>query len=510
MGREQDGVEYRAAPSVERNLDVRVAALSPVSPISPIRVLAAAGALVAIGGCASVPELGPKPALTTIAALGATQLPTTANAAWPTEDWWTGFGDQQLSSLIEEALAGSPDVGAAAARARAADALAQQAGAALLPHAELDAAVGGAKQSYNLGIPRQFVPKGVIDTGRITGSFALDLDLWGRNRAQLAAATSDAQAARIDADQARLLLSTAVAAAYADLARYHAQRDVADEAARVRRATAELTAQRVMNGLDTRGEQRQAESRVPAARAEVAALDEAIALTRNRIAALVGAGPDRAQAITRPQVIGVPAELPGDAAINLIGRRPDIVAARLRAEAAASRIKAARAAYYPNVSLAAIVGLQSLGLNTLFESGSLYGNAGPAISLPLFDSGRLEGGYRGARAAYDEAVARYNATLVTALREVADAATSLRALDTQIAEQRQALAAAEEAARIARIRYRGGLANQLTALQADDTLLAFRRALAESEARRFALNVALVRALGGGFRDSHHSLAGLR
>jgi NodT family efflux transporter outer membrane factor (OMF) lipoprotein len=464
-----------------------------------IKLVIAAAAAVALAGCASVPRLGPKPALASAGALGAEQALAGAHGAWPATDWWSGFGDPQLSRLIGEALAGSPDMAAAAARVRAAEALAQQAGAALQPQAQLDATVGGIKQSYNLGIPRQFVPKGIIDTGRITGSFSFDLDLWGKNRAALAAATSEAEAAAVDAAQAQLMLSTGVASAYAELAQLYAERDVAAEAVRVRQATADLTAKRVLNGLDTRGEQRQAESRVPAARAEIAALDEAIALTRNRLAALVGAGPDRGLAIERPQLTATGAALPERVALELIGRRPDIVAARLRTEAAASRIKVARAEFYPNVNLAAIVGLQSFGLDQLFDSGSLYGNAGPALSLPLFEGGRLEGNYRGARARYDEAVARYNGTLVTALREVADAVASLRALDTRLAEQRQALAAAEEAAKIARIRYQGGLANQLTALQADDTVLASRRAVADLQARRFTLDIALIRALGGGF-----------
>jgi NodT family efflux transporter outer membrane factor (OMF) lipoprotein len=197
-------------------------------------------------------------------------------------------------------------------------------------------------------------------------------------------------------------------------------------------------------------------------------------------------------------------------ALDLLGRRPDIVAARLRTEAAASRIKVSRTAFYPNINLAAVVGLQSLGLDKLFDSGSSYGNAGPALSLPLFEGGRLEGAYRGARAQYDEAVARYNQTLIGALRETADAVASLKALDQRLAEQRQALAAAEESARIARIRYQGGLANQLTALQADDNALGIRRAVADLEARRLSLNIALIRALGGGFQAPPSSLAGLR
>jgi NodT family efflux transporter outer membrane factor (OMF) lipoprotein len=462
--------------------------------------LVAIASIAALSACASVPDLGSRPTLAQPETLGASQSFAGARAAWPQAGWWQSYSDPQLSQLIEEGLAGSPDVAAAAARLRAAEAAAQQAGAATLPQVGVEASVGGVKQSYNLGIPRQFVPEGIIDTGRIAGTFSFDLDLWGRNRAALAAATSEAQAAAVDVEQAALLLSTSVAAAYADLARFHAERDVAVEAARVRGATAELTARRVLNGLDTRGEQRQAESRVPAARADIASLDEAIALTKNRLAALIGKGPDRGLSITRPVLDVPPYGLPDNLAFDLLGRRPDIATARLRTEAAASRIKVARTAFYPNINLSAVVGLQSLGLDQLFDGGSSFGNAGAAISLPVFQGGRLEGSYRGARAQYDEAVARYNGTLVTALREVADAAASLRALDVQLSEQRAALAAADEAARIARIRYRGGLANQLTALQADDTLLATKRAVAQLEARRIALDIALVRALGGGFQ----------
>lgn len=481
-----------------------------VTSVRPIKLLLTGCAVAALAGCAAIPNLGSRPRLATADQLGAQHALSGGNAAWPGRDWWAGFGDAQLSALIEETLAGSPDVAAAAARVRAADALAQQAGAALLPSLSVDGSIAANKQSYYQGPPPQFIPKGINDSGRIAGNVLFDLDLWGKNRAALAAATSEAQAAAVDAEQAKLLLSTAVASAYADLAAYHARRDVAEEAARVRQATAELTAKRVANGLDTRGEQRLAESRVPSARADLAALDEAIALTRNRIAALIGKGPDRGLAIQRPRAAVPAIGLPDRIALDLIGRRPDIVAARLRTEAAASRIKVARADFYPNINLSAVGGLQALALDDLFKSGAKFLNAGPAISLPIFHGGAISGAYRGARARYDEAVARYNGTLVTALHEVADATTSLRSLDVQLAEQRQAAAAAEEAARIAHIRYQGGLANQLTALQADDTMLAVRRALADTEARRFTLDIALIRALGGGFQETNPDHAGLR
>jgi outer membrane protein TolC len=150
--------------------------------------------------------------------------------------------------------------------------------------------------------------------------------------------------------------------------------------------------------------------------------------------------------------------------------------------------------------LTALVGLQSLGLSSLFQGGSSYGNGGLAVSLPVFDAGRIQGRYRSVRADYDAAVAHYDATLLTALRETADATISQRATEARLSDLGQALVSSEDAARIANLRYRGGLSNQLPVLTADDTLLSVRRAVADLEARRMALDIALVRALGGGYR----------
>ncbi|MGY4398242.1 NodT family efflux transporter outer membrane factor (OMF) lipoprotein [Sphingomonas sp. UYAg733] len=459
-----------------------------------------------LGGCASVPNLGAKPELRAPASLESTRTLAAAidqQRNWPANDWWRAFGDPQLDGLIDEALKVSPDVAAATARIAAAEALARQTGAALQPGLTVDGAVGGNKQSKNLGIPPQFVPNGIQDTGRLTATASFNLDLWGKNRAALAAATSEAEAARVDADQARLMLTTNIAAAYAELAQYHAERDVAVEALRVRGASATLTAQRVAVGVDARGSQRQAESRVPAARADIAALDEAIALTRNRLAALAGAGPDRGLSIARPTIVASSSSLPDNVGIDLIGRRPDIGAARLRAEAASKQIKVAKADFYPNINLTALVGLQSLGLGRLFEGGSSYGNAGPAFSLPIFDGGRIKGRYAEARADYDTAVARYDGVLITALHEAADAVASRRALDQRLTEQRASLTAAADASRIAALRYEGGLSTQLTVLTANDFELTARRAVVDLEARRLALDIALIRALGGGYRQTN-------
>ncbi|OWQ94183.1 efflux transporter outer membrane subunit [Sphingopyxis witflariensis] len=450
-------------------------------------------------GCAAVPDLGPAPVPAAPESLGSTASFADARGEWPTEGWWRGFGDAQLNSLIEEGLAGSTDVAIAAARVRAADAMARQAGAELAPRVGVEGSAGGAQQSKNMGIPPAFVPDGIQDTGHVAATFSFDLDLWGRNRAALAAATSEAEAARVDEAQARLMLTTGIASAYADLAGYHAALDVANEAERIRGASAALSAARARAEIENRAAERQSESRAASARADIAALDEAIVATRNRLAALVGAGPDRGLSIVRPTLSSAAVGLPPEAGIGLIGRRPDIVAARLRAEAAAKRIDVARADFYPNISLSALVGLQSLGLSNLFSAGSEYGNGGAAISLPIFDGGRLQGRYRGARADYDVAVATYDRTLIDALRDVADLVASRTANMRQLAGRREARVAAGEAAKLAGLRYRAGLSNQLEQLTAEDSLVALSRAVADLEARQLSLDIALIRALGGGY-----------
>ncbi|MEJ7927882.1 efflux transporter outer membrane subunit [Sphingobium sp. AN641] len=469
-------------------------------PFRQILSCIAPATMLHLAACASIPDVGPRPGLRAADTVAASQSLTPASAQWPQDSWWIGYGDAQLSDLIAEGLQGSPDLAAAAARFRQATAYAQQAGAALLPTLDAQGDVSLEKQSYNNGFPRNFLPQGWQDTGQAALRLDFDLDLWGRNRAALAAATSQAVAAQIDARQARLLLTTGIATAYADLAQLHAVRDIAQSALIIRTATRKQVDDRVSAGLDTRGDLRQADSGASAARADLAAADEAIALRRNQIAALIGAGPDRGLAITRPTLAALaPRGLPAGVTTDLVGRRPDIAAARARAQAAASRIRVARADFFPAINLSALVGMQSLGLDNLVKSGSTFGSVGPAVSLPIFRGGALAGQYRGARADYDEAVADYDRAVVEAYRDVADVLTSQQMLGRRLAESRAALAAAEDAYAIARKRYEGGLSTYIAVLTIEEKLLQARQAVATLDSRAFALDVALVRALGGGF-----------
>jgi NodT family efflux transporter outer membrane factor (OMF) lipoprotein len=465
--------------------------------------------LVIAGGlyaCAAVPDVGATLGPKATASYTSAQSFAAPAAPWPADGWWRAYGDAQLSSLIETALKGTPSLAQAEARMREAQATAGQTRSSYWPSLELDANGGEVKESLNQGFPpqlAQYLPRGYNSDGYVALKFDYEFDFWGKNRSAVAAAVSDLRAAQAEAAEARLALSTGIALAYADLARLNAEYEVARRTVQVKEETRGLVSRRVDNGLDTRAELEQAEAGAPAARAQMAALDEQIAQTRNRIADLMGAGPDRGASIAAPaaaqlKAFGLPAQL----AAELLGRRPDLAAARWRAEAAAKRIGVARAQFYPNINLAAYIGQQALFANLLWRSSSQIGGVGPALTLPIFEGGELRAQYRGAKANYDEAVATYDATLVQALHQVADVAASERALGTRLEQSRAALEANEEAYRLTRMRYEGGLSNYQAVLIAEDAVLQSRLTVADLEARAFTLDVELVQALGGGYAQT--------
>jgi NodT family efflux transporter outer membrane factor (OMF) lipoprotein len=424
-------------------------------------------------------------------------------AKWPSDAWWKTWGDSNLDALVAEALASNPTLVEAAARLTRAAAEAELAEAPLFPSLTANGQLAEQRLSQNYLYPPGTIPKYWRSYPQTTANLSWELDLWGKNRAALAAATSEAEAARADVAQARLVLSSSVASAWAELARLYATRDTNVAAVDVREKTATLMRQRQTEGLETEIAVRRAESRLAASRGDLNATDEMIALQKNAIAHMLGAGPDRGLSISRPhlQLASAPG-LPSNLALGLLGRRPDIVAARLRAEASESGIERAEKAFYPNVNLASVIGFQSLSMDEFARHGSMFGSIGPAVSLPIFDGGRLRSELRSSRADRDLAVADYDRTLSTALREVADTAVSLKALGDRLAEAETANRDAEDAWRKMRRRYEGGLATALDALTAEDEMLATRHPVDDLRSRAFALDANLAKALGGGWGET--------
>lgn len=419
---------------------------------------------------------------------------------WPVEKWWLQFGDAQLNALIDEAIAHNPSLDAAAARIKLAQAYVGTTRSALYPQINGSAEVTRQRFSENGMIPPPL--GGSIeynDTLRISGAY--ELDFWGKNRAAVKSAVSLARSLEAEHQSTTLLLTSNVAKTYIELDRLFAQHDVVSQSLQQREKIFTLTQQRVDAGLDTRAELKQAESQLPVLRGQLAQIDEAIGSSRNALAALVGAGPDRGQNIQRPHLALIPAEvkLPKNLPVNLVGRRPDIVAARWQAEAAQQQTDVAKAQFYPNVSLTAFAGYSSIGIDNLVDSGSKEYGIGPAIQLPIFNGGRLRENLKSKYAGYEMAVANYNNTLTTALHDVADQLNALKWLETRQREQRDASQIARAALDLVTQRYEAGLGNYLSVLTAESTVLAQDQLGVELSARAFDLQVNLIKALGGGY-----------
>jgi NodT family efflux transporter outer membrane factor (OMF) lipoprotein len=423
------------------------------------------------------------------------------NAVQPAaDDWYRSFGDDQLNRLIEQAQRDNPGLIEVSTRLREAQAQATAARAGQFPTAKVS---GG---ETRLKIPSGFPP--ALDAGHsvwagdIGASLAWDLDLWGKHADAFAQASALSRAAGLDLDSARLLLTGSVVQAYIDLNRAYMRADIAQRTEAQRSNILDITRQRVAAGLDTRVELRQAEAELLQARVALQQAQSAQALAAHELAALIGRGAADYTNIARPTLnleAGLP--LPAALPINLLARRPDVMAARERIDAADAGKRAAKAAFYPTLNLSAFAGYASFSLSNLISAPSFGYGAGPAVSLPLFDADRLRAQYRGSEAQLDGAVAAYDDTVVRAVHQSADQLTLIDALAGELTQQRQSLAASEDAYRLAEERYRAGLAGYLTVLDVETEVLNERDQNVDLSNSLALARVTLLLAVGGSFQD---------
>lgn len=462
--------------------------------------MAAIAALVA--GCASDGGLKPQSTLRNADQLAASatlaNVPVTA-AAWPAANWWKRYGDAQLDQLIDEALAGSPTLRIAEARVRQAVAIEGLSNAKLSPQVTANASSTRQLYSENNALPPTLAGNWQW-ANAATMNFSYELDFWGKNEADLQAAIGRQNAAEVDAQATRLLLIVGITQSYLRLNQAHAQLALAQSVLKQRQHVLDLTRQRVAAQIDSDVDLKQAELAIPVAREQIAAAREAISLLQTQLAALTGAGPDRAAAIAPPQLHAVkPAGLPSSLPSELLARRPDVVAQRWRVEASLQDLKVAKAQFYPSFNLTGLIGLQSLGFGKFLQGGSQITSLGGGLSLPIFDGGRLRSNLALRNADYDVAVEQYNQTLVDALRDVVSQLTSIQWLQERAAYQNEALAKAQQAYDLAVRRYQSGLGNYLQVLAVESQVLAQQRTQIDFDTRAFDLDMNLARALGGGY-----------
>lgn len=454
-------------------------------------------ACMTLSGCITPPKLPPPPRPITPESLGLAQQ---AAVTVPARDWWRAFNDPQLDLLMQRTLAQNPSLAQAMARVQEAQSLADVAHSGLLPSLAFNGHETRERLSGHDPIPEPY-PGSSQWQGRVGVDLSWDLDFWGRQASFVKQARAQTTAAGLDVASARLALSGTVVQAYIDLYRNNALADVAQRTEAQRQRILDIARERLHSGLDTNVEVREASGAVPEAHVQWLQAQAAAALDTHQLAALSGQGAAAYGQILRPTldpaaILPLPAGLPAD----LLGHRPDVLAARERIEAAHAGQAAAKAAFYPDINLAAFAGMSSIGMmSKLLQGASTTYGVGPAVHLPLFDAGELRAEYRGSAAESDAAVAAYNGSVLQAVRETSDELSLVEALDAQLVAQQRSLDDAEAAYRLAEERYRAGLANYLTVLTAETEVLSARRehvALVSDEA---IARVNLLLAVGGSF-----------
>jgi NodT family efflux transporter outer membrane factor (OMF) lipoprotein len=423
---------------------------------------------------------------------------TLSPAAWPKADWWKSLGDPQLDGLIHEALRDSPDMQVASARAHQAEAAAYAADAARMP--TLDASAGVSRSRLAKDQDPQGVGGTYATVRNISAGFNYNFDLWGGQRAAWEAALGQARAAEVDQQAAQLTLAADVARAYSDLGRAHIVRDLANDDLKRTRQMLDLSKRRLSSGIDSQYQYQQTESLEASSESQLIDAEKTLQSAKITLAVLLGKGPDRGNELSRPNVlkpsaVAVPSVLPAE----LLGRRPDLVAARWRVEAASKNIVAGKANFYPNLNLSASAGAESLLGDAMFGSASRFFSIAPTVSLPIFDGGRLRADLDSRDADYDLAVAQYNKSLVKALGDVSDSLSQLRDIGRQIQAQQHATDIAQESYNTVVQRYGSGIGNYLDVLSIEQQLLQAQRQLASLNAEQIDLSIQLMQALGGGF-----------
>lgn len=482
-------------------------ASSPAPRLRAIAICTLSIAVLGLAGCASFAGIGSDRQLAQPDSFATDRSLPAGQGAWPSTDWVKQFGDAQLSTLIDEAMAASPTLQQAQARIAAASALAESKGAPLLPSVNAQADFTRNQFSETTIYPAPYGGNWYNEK-RAFLTLGYELDLWGKNHAALGQAVSNRKAAEATAQETRLVLASSIASTYSQLATEYALHAILTRTVAQRELLQNITADRVKTGLDTQIERNQSRGSAADARAQLVQSEGQIILTKQQLGALIGKGPDRGLQITEPQMhaITTPA-LPQNLPLNLLGRRPDIVAARWKVEAATRGIDVAKARFYPDINISASIGFDTLMNANPFTAASKSIAFGPAISLPIFEGGALRANLKGEYASYDLAVGTYNQTLNDAYGDVARQITAIRFIDQQLPIRREALNASTRAYDLAKERYRIGLASQLVVLNAETALLAQQQTLINIEANRRNQQIALFKSLGGGFNAQDAGLA---
>lgn len=421
-------------------------------------------------------------------------------ANWPKTQWWQGFDDAQLNHLINDAMASSPDLQVVNAQADKANAQVIAANAERYPDIDLNAGITRSRVAKVDDPLLQGKTYSTLRTANVGLSYTFDL--WGGKKDAAEAALGQARASELDRQASQLTLAANVTRAWNNLNLAWTNADLAKQAADRANGIAKIQRQYVSAGLTSDYQYKQALSQQKTAQATLTAAKQDVTDAGIQLSILVGKGPDYWHNL-KPAKLNVPsvALLPGNIPADLLGRRPDVVAARWRVEAAAKDIAATKTEFYPNINLVAEAGTRSLLGDALFGAPSRFFNVGPSLSLPIFDAGKRRADLAASDANWDLAVAQYNKLLISSLGNVSDTITQLQSIQDQLTQQESANQLIHSAWDDLNREYAAGLRPYLDVLTIQNQLIESDQKLATLKAQQINLAVVLIEDLGGGFRN---------
>jgi multidrug efflux system outer membrane protein len=463
--------------------------------------------LTMLAGCSFEPHYArPAPAIPPAWPVGDAYL-RQSEAALPSVSYADIFHDAKLQAIIAQALANNQDLRAALANVAAARGQYRVQRAAIFPEVDVTAGVtdrhasaaGGSTGSTTGGTGTGGAPGQTTTTYQLAGgTTAWEVDLFGRLRSLSHAAFDQYLATEAAARGVRLTLVAEVANAYLTLAADRSLLAVAIDTESSAQKTVDLTRARLNGGIAPRTDLRQAETVLATAQADHAQQLTLVAQDRNALQLLVG-GPvaDTLLPDAIEQVDGLLAELPAGLDATILLRRPDVVQAEYQLRAANAQIGAARAAFFPQVSLTGLAGLASTALSTMFTGGAFTWTVAPSTTLPIFDWGKNRGNLASAKAQRELSLAQYQKAIQTAFREVSDGLARRGTIDREVAADMLNLNAAQDTLTLDTARYREGIDPYLDTLDAQRTFYAARRTVAQIRLTKAENLVTLYQTLGG-------------
>ena len=455
------------------------------------KLLFVAAAALALAGCSMLRPYH-RPATASSANW---REPSPDNAQAPSADWWNGFGSASLNKMVTDAAKSNLDIAVAVAKIREADADVRIAGATLLPQVTAGASADRTKQPSSLARNGSTISNNY----NVNLSASYEFDFWGKNAATVAAAKATAQASRFDHQVVILTTQASIGTTYFDMIGTEDRLKSARESLREAEDLLAAERDRLRLGTATDLDVAQQESVVATARAATPPLEQQIRQDANALAVLVGKAPQDVDVdLSSLDAVKVPivaAGLPS----KLLERRPDVREAEANLMAAHANIAAARAAFFPDFSLTAELGLESAMLSRLINPASELASIGASVLQPIFSGGQLEGTLELNKAQYEELLATYRKSILSAYQDVENALIAVQKTTEEEAAQRAAVATAQRAYRLALDQMQGGVTDITTVLDTEKTLFTAQDAFAQARLAHIQAVVALYKALGGGW-----------